>query len=78
MSEADLSEFVELQKNKADSKNSWSLNVKDIDIGNFNLSVKNQNKKDETALRTPEEIMKEIDKLDAEIKSSILNIKKII
>lgn len=78
LNEADLAEFLKLQKTKADGENSWSVDVSAINQGTFDLSVKNPNKKDETALRTPDEIIKEMDMLDAEIKSSILSIKKII
>jgi type I restriction enzyme M protein len=42
-----LAEFVELQKTFADSENSWTVNVKDIDQSTFDLSVKNPNKKEE-------------------------------
>lgn len=78
LNESDLAEFVKLQKTKADSPNSWSIDVADVNYMTFDLSVRNPNKKDETALRTPDEIMKEMDRLDTEIKSSILSIKKII
>lgn len=78
LNEKDLAEFVKLQEKKADSENSWSVDVSKINQETFDLSVKNPNKKDETVLRSPEEIIKEMDKLDTEIKSSILNIKKII
>ncbi|TSC70337.1 MAG: type I restriction enzyme M protein [Parcubacteria group bacterium Gr01-1014_46] len=78
LNEVDLAEFIKLQKTKADSENSWSVDVSSVDQETFDLSVKNPNKKDETVLRTPDEIIKEMDKLDTEIKSSILSIKKII
>ncbi len=78
LNEKDLAEFVKLQKTKADSENSWSVDIPEINHETFDLSVKNPNKKDETVLRSPEEIIKEMDKLDTEIKSSILSIKKII
>jgi type I restriction enzyme M protein len=78
LSEADLAEFVKLQKTKDDSENSWSVDTFDPDQETFDLSVKNPNKKDETELRAPEAIIKEMDKLDAEIKSSMLSIKEII
>lgn len=78
LNEGDLAEFLKLQKTKADSQNSWSVNIKDIDQKTFDLSVKNPNKKAEAILRTPDEIIEEIGKLDNEIKSSILSIKKII
>jgi type I restriction enzyme M protein len=66
LNEKDLAEFVELQKTKADSENSWTINVKDIDQNTFDLSAKNPNKKEETALRTPQEILEEMKALDEE------------
>ena len=35
LSENDLAEFVKLQKTKADSENSWSVDIKDIDQKTF-------------------------------------------
>jgi hypothetical protein len=43
LNEKDLSEFLKLQKTKADSENSWSVNIKDIDQDTFDLSIKNPN-----------------------------------
>ena len=54
--ENDLAEFVELQKTYADSENSWSVNVKDINQSTFDLSVKNPNKKEEVTLRQPSSV----------------------
>ena len=73
----DLAEFVELQKNFADSDNSWTVNVKAIDQSSFDLSVKNPNKKEEAALRQPQAILEEMKALDeesAEILNSILEL----
>lgn len=66
LNEKDLADFVELQKTKAKSENSWSINVKDIDQKTFDLSAKNPNKKEESALREPQEIVEEMKALDAE------------
>ena len=66
LNENDLLDFVELQKTKADSENSWSVNIADVDSTTHDLSVKNPNKKDETELRDPQEILDEISALDAE------------
>ena len=77
LSENDLAEFVELQKTFADSENSWTVNLKDIDQNTFDLSVKNPNKKEETALRTPQAILAELKALDnesAELLNSILKL----
>lgn len=78
LSEKDLAEFVELQKNKVDSENSWSVDVAGIDQETFDLSVKNPNKRGEVTLRVPKEILKEMKELDTKIQSSVLSIKKII
>lgn len=77
LSEIDLEEFITLQKTKAKSENSWSLHVKDIDPATFDLSAKNPNKKEETALRSPKEILEEISALDkesAQILSKVLEL----
>ena len=66
LSEADLAEFVELQKTKAHSANAWSVDIKDVNTTTFDLSVKNPNKKEETALRDPQVILDEINRLDEE------------
>ncbi|MEY3784639.1 MAG: hypothetical protein RLZZ230_961 [Candidatus Parcubacteria bacterium] len=78
LSEADLADFVSLQKTKADSENSWSVDVKDIDSTTFDLSAKNPNKAEEVALRSPREILKEMSKLDKENVSILEEINKII
>lgn len=78
LSEADLAEFVELQKTKADSANSWSIDVKNVDQNTFDLSVKNPNKNDEVILREPKDILEEINKLDEESGEIFKNIRKLI
>src|SRR5665213_1025190 len=84
LNENDLAEFVELQKlalrgaeGTAESENSWSIDVKNIDKNTFDLSAKNPNKKEAAALRTPQEILEEMKALDeesADILNSIMEI----
>lgn len=77
LNENDLSDFVNLQKTKADSQNSWTVKIADVDTTTYDLSVKNPNKKEETTLRDPREIVEEMKKLDkesAEILNSILEL----
>ncbi|EKD27793.1 MAG: Type I restriction-modification system, M subunit [uncultured bacterium] len=73
LNEKDLAEFVELQKKKSESENSWTVNAKDIDQTTFDLSAKNPNKKEEAALRKPQEILEEMKALDKE-SAEILNL----
>ena len=74
LNEADLAEFVELQKTKADSGNSWSVDIADMDKTTFDLSVKNPNRKQEVILRSPEEIMNEMKQLDLESEKLVSSI----
>ena len=77
LNEKDLNDFIELQKIKKDSENSWSINIKNIDQNTFDLSAKNPNKKEEAALRQPQEILEEMKALDeesADILNSILEL----
>ena len=65
LNDYDLKEFVELQSSFADSDESWTVSINDIDQETFDLSVKNPNKADEEPLRDPEVIINEIETLDA-------------
>jgi len=66
LNENDLAEFIKLQKTSADSENSWTVDVKNIDKTAFDLSVKKPNQKEEAALRPPQKILKEMKALDEE------------
>lgn len=66
LNEADLAEFVQLQKTQADSPNSWTLQLKDVDPNTLDLSAKNPHTPEEAPLRTPSQIIKDIQKLDEE------------
>lgn len=72
LSEKDLAEFVELQKTKADSPNSWTIDVRTLSGAEVDLSAKNPNKKEEAALRQPQQILEEMKALDEE-SATILN-----
>jgi type I restriction enzyme M protein len=78
LNEKDLAEFVELQKTFAESENSWSIDVKNVDTKFYDLSCKNPNKKDEILLRSPEEILSEIEMLDEETNDILNQIRELI
>ncbi len=78
LNDADLSEFVKLQKTFADSPKSWSVDAKTIDPATYDLSVKNPNGGEEIAHRSPQEIMDEIAALDAESAEVLGNIKALL
>lgn len=66
LTDADLAEFVELQKAFADSPKSWSVDVTSLDPRISDLSVKNPNGSEVPTYRNPEEILNEITLLDSE------------
>ena len=61
----DLAEFIELYKTKADSENSWSLDVSQLGE-DYDLSVKNPNKVEVVDGRTTADILNAIASLNEE------------
>lgn len=79
LNDADLAEFVELQKTFADSPKSWSVDVtRSLSTAEVDLSVKNPNGGEEIAHRSPQEIMEEIAALDAESAEVLGRIKALL
>ncbi len=78
LNDADLTEFVELQKTFADSPKSWSVDAKNIDQMTFDLSVKNPNGGEVIAHRSPAEIMDEITALAAASAAVLANIRGLV
>ncbi len=76
LNEKDLEEFVELQKTKADSENSWSVDMATVDQSTFDLSVKNPSKGGEVTLREPKAILEEMERMDRESLKTLNEIKK--
>jgi len=66
LNEKDLAEFVALQPDQADSDNSWSVRVADLDTNTLDLSVNNPNRNEEVILRSPAEIATEMQNLNEE------------
>jgi type I restriction enzyme M protein len=78
LNEADLAQFVQLQKTKANSENSWVVKLVDISRDTYDLSAKNPNKKDEAALREPIEILEEMRALDEETSDILTSIMEML
>ena len=78
LNDADLAEFVELQKTLADSPKSWSVDVSEIDESTFDLSVKNPDGGEEVVHRSPQEILDEIAALDAESAQVLAGIREML
>ncbi len=78
LNDADLAEFIALQKTKADSPKSWSVEVENVDANTFDLSVKNPNGGEEIAHRSPPAIIAEITALDAQSAGVLANIQSLL
>ncbi len=78
LSESDLQEFVDLVAKQGESENSWVLDISDINKDTWDLSVVNPNRKEEVDCRTPQQILKEIEALDAEAADAIAAIKELL
>jgi type I restriction enzyme M protein len=66
LNDADLAEFVALQRTRAAGPKSWLLSRADLDDATCDLSVKNPNAPQAAALRSPEDIIADMLARDAE------------
>lgn len=73
LNENDLEDFLRLQETKADSENSWTIDVSSLDDA-CDLSVKNPNKVEEVDNRTPGEILSSIEALNKQNRQLIVDI----
>ncbi len=78
LNDADLVEFVQLQKTFADSPKSWSVAADSVNLDTFDLSVKNPNGGEEVVHRSPADILDEIAALDAEAAEVLGNIRGLL
>ena len=78
LNENDLADFVKLQKSKADSENSWTVNIADVDPASFDLATKNPLKQTNTPLRDPLIILDEMKSLDEESAKILKKIKGLL
>lgn len=77
LNDNDLAEFLEFQKTKPDSENSWTIDVASLD-SEFDLSVKNPNKVEEVDERSPKEILDQLVAMNDEAKAILDNLLEIV
>lgn len=78
LNDQDLTEFLTHQQTKAESPKSWSIAIKDVEATTCDLSVRNPNAPEEAALRSPAEIIAEIERLDAESAEILKKLKQLL
>lgn len=78
LNDADMQEFLALQKKKSVSEKSWTRRVSDVNSESYDLSVKNPNTPEAAPLRSPQQIIEEIEALDNETNTILQNIKEML
>ncbi|HAD97745.1 MAG TPA: type I restriction endonuclease subunit M [Cryomorphaceae bacterium] len=78
LNDADMAEFVELQKQKPETEKSWNLKTAELDTQTLDLSVKNPNTPEEAPLRSPQEILEDMQTLDAETSQLLQSVKELL
>ena len=74
----DFKEFLDIRSAKSDSDNSWTVKHDDLDKDDYDLAVQNPNKVEEVDNRTPQEIIAEIEELDAQAAQALKTIKELL
>lgn len=77
LNEDDLTDFLKLQKLKADSENSWSIDVSTLGE-DYDLSVKNPNRVEEVDERSASEIVTSLISLHEEAENLLSEIKEMV
>ncbi len=78
LNDEDMQEFVLLQKEKPETEKSWNIKIAGIQAHNYDLAVKNPNTPEEAAMRSPQEIVAEMEILDAQANDILQTIKELI
>ena len=75
LNDVDLADFIDLQKSHADSDQSWTVNVADLDADTCDLSVKNPNTPEAAPLRAPATIIEDMLARDSETAAILAEIR---
>ena len=78
LNERDLAEFVDMAKTRKLSDNSWLVGIDDINKDTWDLTVNNPNRVVTVDSRTPQEIIAEIELLDAQAAEALQAIKELL
>ena len=78
LNDQDMKDFIKSQKSNPETENSWTFKIGEIDKETLDLSPKNPNTPEEAPLRSPEDILEEMESLDQETNSILLSLKELI
>lgn len=75
---SDLEHFVEMTEKQQLSEKSWLVDIEDINKDTWELTANNPNRVDEVDNRTPEQIIAEIEELDALATLALQTVKELL
>lgn len=78
LNERDLEDFIQSAATQAETDNSWLVDMADINTDTWDLTVNNPNRVEEVDNRTPQEIIAEIELLDAQAAEALQAIKELL
>ena len=78
LNERDLEDFVQSAATRSETDNSWLVDIADINTDTWDLTVNNPNRVEEVDNRTPQEIIAEIELLDAQAADALQAIKELL
>lgn len=78
LQEKHLQDFITLAKTKADSENSWTLDIGQVEKITWDLTVRNPRPAEKKDTRTPGEILAKVEKLDKVTTQSMERIKELL
>ena len=78
LNERDLEDFIQSAATQAETDNSWLVDIADINTETWDLTVNNPNRVEEVDNRTPQEIIAEIELLDAQAAEALQAIKDLV
>jgi len=78
LNERDLEDFIQSAATQAETDNSWLVDIADINTDTWDLTVNNPNRVEEVDNRTPQEIIAEIEQLDAQAAEALQAIKELL
>jgi type I restriction enzyme M protein len=78
LNDRDLAEFVEMSATQSESDNSWLVDIADINKDTWDLTINNPSRVEEVDHRTPQEIIAEIEELDAQAAKGLQAIKELL
>lgn len=78
LNDADMTEFVAMQAGFEDGRQSWAVEIGEVDPETWDLSVKNPNIQQAVKLRSPQQILEDIAALDEESSQLLAQVRQLL